>query len=222
MTLHVAAEELLQELARMEATMVVVARHAGMGHSPDLERRLDTHLRALRVLLDPNGVAVAEDTVDAAKRALDSAEPAAPMLMLKMARGNLSAVVRRQAARSDAWAARAASPTASPWPRRAASSSPTSASAARPRARCSAWMQSLGRPPRNPAQATPAKSSGVCTPRLTSDVALPNHGCFAMPIPCSPDNVPPRLTPSAKMSPIPSTTFVFQSSSLICSFKMLM
>ena len=108
MTLHVAADELLQELARMEATMAVVARHAGMGHAPDLERRLDTHLRALRVLLDPNGVAVAEDTVDAAKRALDCADPAAPLLVLKMARGNLAAVVRRQAARSDAWDARAA------------------------------------------------------------------------------------------------------------------
>src|SRR5690606_17187129 len=81
MTLHVAADELLQELARMEATMAVVARHAGMGHAPDLERRLDTHLRALRVLLDPNGVAVAEDTVDAAKRALDCADPAAPLLV---------------------------------------------------------------------------------------------------------------------------------------------
>lgn len=108
MTLHVAAEELLQELARLEATMVVVARHAGVGHAPDLERRLDTHLRALRVLLDPNGVAVAEDTIDAAKRVLDSAEPDAPLLMLKMARDSLAAVVRRQAARSDAWAARAA------------------------------------------------------------------------------------------------------------------
>ena len=71
-------------------------------------RRLDTHLRSLRVLLDANGIAIAEDTIDAAKRALDSAEPAAPMLMLKMARGNLAAVVRRQAARSDAFAARAA------------------------------------------------------------------------------------------------------------------
>ena len=74
MTMHIAADELLRELA----------------------------------LLDANGIAVAEDTVDAAKRALDSAEPAAPMLMLKMARGNLAAVVRRQAARSDAFAARAA------------------------------------------------------------------------------------------------------------------
>ena len=108
MTMHIAADELLQELALLDATMAKVSRKAGAGHDPDLERRLDTHLRSLRVLLDANGIAVAEDTVDAAKRALDSAEPAAPMLMLKMARSSLSAVVRRQAARSDAYAERAA------------------------------------------------------------------------------------------------------------------
>ena len=108
MTIQIAAEELLQELSRLEATMAKVARHAGKGHDPALERRLDTHLRSLRVLLDANGAAVAEDTIDAAKRVLDSAEPAAPLLMLKMARTNLAAVVRRQAARSEAFAARAA------------------------------------------------------------------------------------------------------------------
>lgn len=108
MTMHIAADELLRELASLDATMAKVARQAGSGHDPILERRLDTHLRSLRVLLDANGIAIAEDTVDAAKRALDSAEPAAPMLMLKMARANLAAVVRRQAARSEGFAARAA------------------------------------------------------------------------------------------------------------------
>ena len=108
MTMHIAADELLRELALLDTTMARVARQAGAGHDPELERRLDTHLRSLRVLLDANGTAIAEDTVDAAKRVLDSAEPAAPLLMLKMARSNLAAVVRRQAARSDAFAARAA------------------------------------------------------------------------------------------------------------------
>ena len=80
---------------------------AGTGNvQGEAQKKLD--VIANDVLLDANGIAVAEDTVDAAKRALDSAEPAAPMLMLKMARGNLAAVVRRQAARSDAFAARAA------------------------------------------------------------------------------------------------------------------
>ncbi|HSK08342.1 MAG TPA: hypothetical protein VK911_02100, partial [Vicinamibacterales bacterium] len=92
----------------LDATMARVARQAGAGHDPELERRLDTHLRSLRVLLDANGTAIAEDTVDAAKRVLDSAEPAAPLLMLKMARSNLAALVRRQASRSEALAARAA------------------------------------------------------------------------------------------------------------------
>ena len=108
MTMHIAADELLQELALLDATMAKVARQAGKGHDPILERRLDTHLRSLRVLLDANGTAIAEDTIDAAKRALDSADPGAPLLMLKMARANLAAVIRRQAARSEAWAARAA------------------------------------------------------------------------------------------------------------------
>lgn len=108
MTMQIAADELLRELALLDATMAKVSRQAGMGHDPDLERQLDTHLRSLRVLLDDNGAAIAEDTVDAAKRALDSAEPAAPLLVLKMARGNLAAVVRRQAARSEAVAVRAA------------------------------------------------------------------------------------------------------------------
>ena len=108
MTMHIAADELLRELALLDATMAKVSRMAGAGHHPDIERQLDTHLRSLRVLLDQNGIAIAEDTIDAAKRALDSAEPDAPMLMLKMARGNLAAVVRRQAARSEGFAARAA------------------------------------------------------------------------------------------------------------------
>ena len=108
MTMHIAADELLRELAQLDTTMAKVARQAGTGHDPELERELDTHLRSLRVLLDENGTAIAEDTIDAAKRVLDSAEPAAPLLMLKMARNNLTAVVRRLAARSEAWAARAA------------------------------------------------------------------------------------------------------------------
>lgn len=108
MTMHIAADELLRELALLDATMARVARQAGAGHDPELERRLDTHLRSLRVLLDANGIAIAEDTVEAAKRVLDSAEPAAPLLMLKMARSNLAAVIRRLAARSEGIAARAA------------------------------------------------------------------------------------------------------------------
>lgn len=108
MTMHIAADELMQELASLEATLVKVARQAGAGHDPILERRLDTHLRSLRVLLDANGVAIAEDTIDAAKRVLDTAEPDAPLLMLRMARDSLAAAVRRQAARSEGWAARAA------------------------------------------------------------------------------------------------------------------
>ena len=41
------------------------------------------------------------DTIDAARRAMSAADPAAPLMVLAMSRDNLAAVVRRQAARSD-------------------------------------------------------------------------------------------------------------------------
>lgn len=97
---NISADELLQELARLDATMGQVIRCAGSGHTPDVERRLDAHARSLRVLLDAEGAAVAADTVDAAKRVLFSAEPEAPLMMLSMARATLAAMIRRQAARS--------------------------------------------------------------------------------------------------------------------------
>lgn len=99
-SMNIGADELLSELERTDATMAQVIRRAGRGCDPDFERRLDNHARSLRALLDGNAAAVATDTFDAAKRAMNAADPAAPLLMLEMARETLSAVVRRQAARS--------------------------------------------------------------------------------------------------------------------------
>ena len=93
------ADELLQELARIDATMASVIRRAGQGCGPDFERRLDTHARSLRALLGADAAAVVTDVVDAAKRVMTAADPAAPLLMLAMARETLTAVVRRHAAR---------------------------------------------------------------------------------------------------------------------------
>ena len=45
-----------------------------------------------------DGVVAAMDLLEAARRVMDSAEPAAPLRMLAMARQTLAAVVRRQAA----------------------------------------------------------------------------------------------------------------------------
>jgi len=98
--MDIAADELLDELARIDATLQLVVRRAGDGGGPELERRLQAHLRRLRTMLCADGVAVAEDTVDAAQRVLISADPQAPLLVLAMARTTLEAMIRRQAANS--------------------------------------------------------------------------------------------------------------------------
>lgn len=98
--MDIAADELLDELARIDATLQLVVRRAGDGGGPELERRLQAHLRRLRTMLCPDGLAVAEDTIDAAQRVLISADPQAPLLVLAMARGTLEGILRRQAANS--------------------------------------------------------------------------------------------------------------------------
>lgn len=97
---NVSADELQLELARTDATMIQVVRRAGRGTDPEFDRRLDRHARSLRAMLDADGPAVAMDMIEAARRAMDAADPAAPLLMLAMARENLAAVVRRQAMRA--------------------------------------------------------------------------------------------------------------------------
>lgn len=98
--MDIAADELIEELDRLDTTLALVVRRAGDGGGPELERRLQAHLRRLRSMLCGDGIAVAEDTIDAALRVLVSAEPEAPLLVLGMARGTLEAILRRQAANS--------------------------------------------------------------------------------------------------------------------------
>jgi len=88
-------DELQQELAATDATIEQAIRRAGAGPCPEVERQLDAHARSLRVMLDHEGALVVDDTIDAARRVLHTADPAAPLLMLEMARTNLAAVVRR-------------------------------------------------------------------------------------------------------------------------------
>lgn len=94
----IAADELLDELERVEETLRQAVRRAGDGCGPDFERRLHAHTRTLRSMLGPDDVTVAMDTLEAAQRVMISADPAAPMLMLDMARRNLRAVILREAA----------------------------------------------------------------------------------------------------------------------------
>ena len=92
-----AADELLIELERIEATLDEAARRAGDGCPPAFERRLEAHLRSLRSMLGPDDIALAGDAMEAAERAMNAADPAAPLMMLCMARDNLAGVIRRQA-----------------------------------------------------------------------------------------------------------------------------
>ncbi|MEJ7808009.1 MAG: hypothetical protein WKG03_19060 [Telluria sp.] len=95
--MQIAADELLVELDRVDGLMLDVVRHAGQGCSPAFERRLEAQLRSLRSMLGVDGTQAAADVMEAATRALESAEPTAPLLMLSIARKTLAAVIRRQA-----------------------------------------------------------------------------------------------------------------------------
>jgi BMFP domain-containing protein YqiC len=91
------ADELLDALARIETTMADAVQRAGQGANPEVERRLEAHLRSLRPLLDEAGFVAAGDAVDAARRVMTAADPEAPLLMLAMARKTLGALLRRLA-----------------------------------------------------------------------------------------------------------------------------
>jgi hypothetical protein len=95
--MDIAADELLLELERIEATLDEAMRRAGQGCAPDFERRLGAHLRSLRSMLGPDELSVAEDAMEAAERAMNAAEPEAPLRMLAMARERLAALFRRLA-----------------------------------------------------------------------------------------------------------------------------
>lgn len=96
----VTADEMLRALARLDAAMALVVKRAGQGCGPECERHLDSASRGLRVLLAGDDAQLVADVVEAARRVLTSADPAAPLLMLAMARQTLSTLVHRQAARA--------------------------------------------------------------------------------------------------------------------------
>lgn len=95
--MQIAADELLVELDRTDAMMGDVERCAGQGCSHDFERHFEAQLRRLRSMLGTDGAQAATDVMEAAERVLTSADPAAPLLMLSLARKTLAAVMRRQA-----------------------------------------------------------------------------------------------------------------------------
>lgn len=92
-----AADELLEQLARIDTTMRGAVRRAGQGCEPDFERELDACMRSLRPILGEDDMTAAVDAIEAAKRVMDSADPAPPLLLLAMARETLNGILRRQA-----------------------------------------------------------------------------------------------------------------------------
>lgn len=93
----VAADELLVELERTDSLMQEAIRCAGQGCSHEFQRRFDAQLRRLRSILGADGAQAAADVIEAAERALTAADPAAPLLMLALARRTLTAMIRREA-----------------------------------------------------------------------------------------------------------------------------
>jgi UTP:GlnB (protein PII) uridylyltransferase len=92
-----AADELMDELTRINTLVRDAVRHAGRGVNPELERQLDACLRSLRPMLAADDFIVAADAIEAAKRVMTAADPGAPLLMLGMAQKTLTGVLRRQA-----------------------------------------------------------------------------------------------------------------------------
>jgi hypothetical protein len=92
-----AAEEIMEELTRIDSLMREAVRRAGRGCGPDFDRQFEACLRSLRPMLSADDMVVASDAMEAAKRVMTSADPGAPLLMLAMARKSLNGVLRRQA-----------------------------------------------------------------------------------------------------------------------------
>lgn len=106
--MSLALDVLQTTICRLDPLLLEVTRRAGAGADPDVERRLDLLARRLSLLLegvDDACFAAARDTIEAAKRVMDAADPEAPLLMLRLARDNLARALRRHDMRGDLAAA---------------------------------------------------------------------------------------------------------------------
>jgi hypothetical protein len=103
-----ALDVLQATICHLDPLLHEVTRRAGTGPDPDMDRRLDAIARRLSLLLegvDEPCFAAACETIDAARRVMDAADPEAPLLMLNLARQNLARALRRHDARGDLAAA---------------------------------------------------------------------------------------------------------------------
>jgi hypothetical protein len=92
------ADELFEQLSLLDETLAAVRQHAGSGENPGLQRQMQRHARALRMMLGPDVAALAADLVESATHVLEAADPKAPILSMTLQRDTVAAIVRRQAA----------------------------------------------------------------------------------------------------------------------------
>ncbi|MCE7032326.1 hypothetical protein LY625_06780 [Lysobacter sp. GX 14042] len=89
------ANLLTRELERLDDTLDEAVSRAGQGEDPRFARRAGAHLRRLADYLDADAYAAAEQALEDARRLLDAAEPAAPLLMLEHSRARFADTLRR-------------------------------------------------------------------------------------------------------------------------------
>lgn len=92
------ADELFEQLALLDETLAAVRQHAGHGEHPELHRQMQSHARALRMMLGTDVGPLAADLVESATRVLEAGDPQAPILSMTLQRDTVAAIVRRQAA----------------------------------------------------------------------------------------------------------------------------
>lgn len=85
----------LNALDDLDTLLAEAVRRAGHGPDARVDRRIDAQARVLHAMVDTAVGALIDDAVDAGKRVMDAADPAAPKLMLDVAQRNLLAAVRR-------------------------------------------------------------------------------------------------------------------------------
>ena len=96
--LDVTADRLQQQHAYLEDGIAHAMRRAGTGPDLVLERRLRGQAKLLQAMLSDRSAAQAvAEVAECACRAMDAAEPDAPLRMLALAREALARLVRREA-----------------------------------------------------------------------------------------------------------------------------
>lgn len=87
-------DEIALALDRLDLLLAGIRRDAGNGAWPEYERGLAACLRVLRALGADAGE-VTQDLADAARSALETAQPEAPLRMLDVSRQSLGAALRQ-------------------------------------------------------------------------------------------------------------------------------